>query len=275
MNILILGSEGQIGKPLVKYLVDKEHTVRGWDKINSYTQDLALYENLERLHEDVIWADKVIFLAFEVGGSKYLANADKSYNYIQENVCIMNNVFWALQNTKTPFLFSSSQMSNMHHTNYGFLKDLGERYCRAIGDSAWICRFWNIFGVETCAEEKTHVITDFIKKAREGEIKMISKGEESRQFLHVDDCCKAIETWVDDKWDDNSEFYDITSFEWTTIADVANLIGSLESNVKIIKGDKDDTVQLSIKNPPSEYIKQFWTPQLTLKEGIELVKAKI
>ena len=217
--------------------------------------------------------DKVVFLAFEVGGSKYLATADKDFAYIDENVKLMTNTFNALALTKKPFLFASSQMANMHHTNYGFLKDLGERYTRSLG--GWICRFWNVFGVEECEEEKTHVITDFILNAKEGEIKMRTTGEEMRQFLHTDDCNKALESWVNDEWDDINQYYDITSFEWVSIRDVADTIDALMGPVSLVLGKATDEVQKGIKNSPSEYIRKFWNPTISLEEGIKRVMESI
>jgi nucleoside-diphosphate-sugar epimerase len=52
-----------------------------------------------------------------------------------------------------------------------------------------IVRLWNVYGYETA---RTHVITDFIRMAREGRIDMRTNGKESRQFLYADDCCKCL-----------------------------------------------------------------------------------
>lgn len=270
MNILVLGSEGQIGKPLVVALRKQGHIVKGWDKKNSYSENIGNLLNTNNLINDCLWADKVFFLAFEVGGSKFLENVDKDYSYIEKNVILMEQTFLALRQSDTPFIFTSSQMSNMHHTNYGFLKDLGERYTRSL-DNGWICRFWNVFGVEDCEDEKKHVITDFIEESKTGVINMRTTGEEERQFLHVDDCTDALIQWVDNVWDNQEEYYDITSFQWCSIFDVASYVAYLRGGCEIVIGDKTDKVQLGIRNKPSEYIKQFWTPKISIKEGIHKV----
>jgi nucleoside-diphosphate-sugar epimerase len=268
MRVLVLGSEGQIGKPLCIHLEEQGHHVRHWDKVISKSQNLADPEYYGELCVEMHMADKVIFLAFEVGGSKFLAKADKNFEYIDENVSLMCHTFAALKYTKTPFLFASSQMANMHHTNYGFLKDLGERYTRSLG--GWICRFWNVFGVEECEEEKLHVITDFLLKAQQGKIEMRTTGTESRQFLHTEDCSRALESWVDGEWDDRTQYYDITSFEWVSILDVAKTVQGIVGG-EVVPGEKEDTLQRGIKNPPSEYIRKFWEPDLSLEEGIKMV----
>ena len=273
MKILVLGSEGQIGKPFCKHLTTQGHSVTRWDKVISDEQDLSNSDNYEELCFKMSEVDKVIFLAFEVGGSKFLARADKDFGYIDENVMLMANSFAALAETGKPFLFASSQMANMHHTNYGFLKDLGERYTKSLG--GWICRFWNVFGVEECEEEKTHVITDFILNAKEGSIDMRTTGKEMRQFLHTDDCSKALESWVNDEWDDVDQYYDITSFKWVSIRDIADTIKDIVGPIQINLGKATDEVQKGIKNPPSEYVRKFWEPSLSLREGIQKVMESI
>ena len=273
MRILVLGSEGQIGKPLCKFLAHKGHEVIEWDKENTLKEDLANPKCFRDLILAMQRVDKVIFLAFRVGGSKYLAKVDKEFSNLQENVFLMAHTFKALAITRKPFLFSSSQMANMHHTNYGFLKDLGERYTRSLG--GWICRFWNVYGVEECEEEKTHVITDFIRKAREGNIHMRTTGEEARQFLHVDDCNAAIGTWVDDLWDDSQQYYDITSFKWVSIREVADTIKNLIGDVSITSDNATDQIQKGIRNQPSNYVRRFWEPVISLEEGIAKVARSI
>ena len=45
MKYLILGSEGQIGYSLKKYLVSKGNEVIEFDIVNSFEQDLRLHNN--------------------------------------------------------------------------------------------------------------------------------------------------------------------------------------------------------------------------------------
>lgn len=276
MRILVLGSEGQIGAPLCEHLESKGHEVIRWDMKLSHTHNLTFEESvLELAHRAAAKPiDKVIFLTFNVGGSKYLQNADSKYQYIDDNVSIMRNTFGLLKNLQevqgAEFLFASSQMANMHHTNYGFLKDLGERYTRSLG--GWICRFWNVYGVENCEPDKRHVITDFIDMAEDGAITMRTVGNEQRQFLHTDDCNRAIESWVNGEWDDPTQYYDITSFEWSTIEDVAFTVRRVVNDDAAINyGLDSDQLQGGFKNEPDPYIRKFWQPEISLEDGIRRV----
>jgi nucleoside-diphosphate-sugar epimerase len=273
MRILVLGSEGQIGKPFCQMAEKAGHTIIRFDKKLHYGKyDLSYPIN----HLAPIIAgyepDVVLFLAFEVGGSKFLQKNDKDFDYISENVKLMANTFSDLRFYKKPFLFASSQMANMHHTNYGFLKDLGERYTRSL-DNGYICRFWNVYGYEDPQDPKSHVITDFIEMAATtGEIKMRTTGNEARQFLYTDDCSRVLLHWCENyKEYDRNEYIDITSFEWVTIRDVAEVIStSFKMKATIIPGTNSDTIQREIRNEPSRYLlnKGFWEPQISLKEGI-------
>ena len=266
MNILVLGSEGQIGKPLCSYLESKGHHIQKYDKALEKSMDLSVSQCNRMLYEEMKKADKIIFLAFVVGGSKFMQAKDNSIEYISENVKLMDNTFSMLVKADKPFLFASSQMSNMFNTNYGFLKNLGERYTK-LTTTGWICKFWNVYGPEDPNDIRSHVITDFIHMAKtKGKITMKTNGWEERQFLHALDCSKAIETWVEDKWDDIHKEYDITSFFWNRIVDVATTVQSLIP-CEIETGDEVSLQQ--IKNFPNDYILKFWKPEINLTSGIK------
>jgi len=269
MRILVLGSEGQIGKPLVRLLENRGHEVARWDKVRAISEDLSLPSNDKGIRKAVSNCDAVVFLAFEVGGSKYLEQADGTFDYVAENVGIMFNTFAALSEFNKPFLFASSQMANMHHTNYGFLKDLGERYAKTL-DKGYMCRFWNVFGYEDPEDPKSHVITDFIDMAKKGSIVMRTSGEEQRQFLYTDDCSEAVAHWCENisKYD-TKEYIDITSFEWVSVMDVAKIIQKHIPCSISPKAGVSDNIQRGIKNDPSKYVTQFWAAKLSLEEGIK------
>lgn len=278
-RVLVLGSRGQIGAPLTTHLKERGHKVIEWDKKIGPYRDIADNRNIQNLIADFSASDTVVFLAFSVGGSKFLAKEDKRYPNIEENVRIMANAFLAQHTTETPCLFSSSQMSNMLHTNYGMLKSLGERYCASLHNT-WVCRFWNVYGPEDPTSRKSHVITDFIHKARtKGKVEMLTDGRERRQFLHVDDCTRAITMWIEDpgifpnslyKTENNIELrepIDITSFHWTSVREVGQMVSD-RLGVKCILGPSKDNIQLGIENEPRELIKKIWRPEISLELGI-------
>ena len=265
MKHLILGSAGQIGSHLVKYLQNKGEQVTEYDIITNPRHDLRSSEDY-LLDAYIDACDVVHFLAFDVGGAKYLEKYQNTTPFIWNNMKIMTNVFPMIERYNKPFIFASSQMAEMGYSSYGMLKALGEKMTRDLG--GLVVKFWNVYGYET-NESKSHVITDFIKMAKnEGVIKMRTDGLESRQFLYADDACEALLllSKIYNKLDKDQN-YCITSFEWNRVAEVANIIDVLSScDIKI--GTKQDTTQYNAMNKPDPYIKKYWKPKTSLQEGI-------
>lgn len=284
-RIAVLGSSGQIGRSLVDYLAqrDKElrddgkegYDIHGYDivpgPLTSHVTDLSDWRQFNAYNTDEY--DFIFFLAFNCGGSRYLSEHQHTHDYITSNAGLMVNVFDSLNKTKTPYIFSSSQMSNMTFSSYGLLKLVGEQY--TLAQNGVFVKFWNVYGVESDAA-KSHVITDFIEKAdTTGVIDMLTDGTEERQFLYVDDCCRALETLMLQYDDiDRDKPLHITTFEWNTILDVANIIVSQFPDCQIETSENTDTTQQGLKNEPDPYIKELWTPEVSLEDGIKDIISK-
>lgn len=273
-KILVLGSSGQIGDYLTEYLRKKGHEVSEFDIVNGEEEDLTKIPNIKLMH-DISLADFVFFLAFDVGGSRYLKKYQHTYDFINNNIRLMANVFQYLVEYRKPFVFASSQMSNMGHSPYGVLKKVGELYTQTLGGLT--VKFWNVYGVEKDVE-KSHVITDLIRRGfEEGEFEMLTDGTEERQFLYAEDCCEGLETVMNcyDNFKPTDSLH-ITSFRTDSIKSVAemikgqfNLIGKYD--VKIKPGIAKDSVQMDKRNEADTYITGWWTPKTPLDQGIAKV----
>lgn len=266
MKILILGSEGQIGKPLSKHLIAQGHKVRGFDLNGEKREDLRHRAALDFVLKRY---DFCFFLAFDVGGSTYLAKHQKTKEFLDNNVKIMLHTFMALERFQIPFIFASSQMSNMSHSPYGTLKALGEHYTRALG--GLMVKFWNVYGMER-DQSKTHVITDFIRMAlRDKVVRLRTTGAEERQFLHVEDCCKGLAAVLYNYGTIQRDMpLHITSFQWTPIWQVAELVSNL-CNCRYERGKDEDKIQNGQVNQPDKAIIPLWSPQISLEEGVSRV----
>lgn len=266
MKYLVLGSKGQIGLSLCQYLRAQGHQVVEFDIADGGRYDLRRLYNpgLRRALDD---CDFVYFLAWDVGGSAYLARYQDTYEFMMNNVAIMHNVFECLREAKKPFIFASSQMASMSHSSYGLTKSLAEKITRTL--DGLVVKFWNVYGIEL-DPEKTHVVTDFINKARDKKvIDMRTDGTESRQMLHADDCSRALyvlaqryQTLPKDKE------YHITNFQWSTMLEVAAIIAEHFPGTVIRPAEGKDTVQKDAKNEPDPHILQYWQPEIALREGI-------
>ena len=269
MKYLVLGSAGQIGYPLVNFLKERNYEVLEFDIEDDIFQDLRIDKNyiLEKHIRD---CDFVFFLAFDVGGSRYLSKYQHTFEFLHNNVKLMSNTFELLQKYKKPFIFASSQMSNMSFSPYGIAKAIGERYTDSLNGIT--AKFWNVYGPEKNLE-KSHVITDFILKAKNNkEITMLTDGTEMRQFLHADDCANAllILSKLYNSLDRNKEYH-VANFEWNTVLDVANVISQKFGGIKVMPTESKDLIQKDLRNEPDPYILNFWKPEISLQEGIEKV----
>ena len=277
-RVTILGSSGQIGAYLTEYLRrEDKYDVREFDVVNGEHQDLTIIPNQE-LHRVMMTSDFVFFLAFDVGGSRYLKNNQHTFDFVNNNTRILASVFDLLGRYKVPFIFASSQMSNMSYSPYGVLKRVGELYTQTL--KGLVVKFWNVYGIEKDME-KAHVITDFIRKGfEEGEFEMLTDGTEERQFLYAEDCCEALETIMECYSDFKpTDPLHVTSFNSHSIKYVAdtiqgqfNLLGAdvdkKYMDVKIKPGLAKDSVQMDKRNEADNHILGWWQPKTGLHDGI-------
>ena len=273
MRVAILGSSGQIGAYLTEYLIKKGHLVRQFDIANDIHEDMTHIPN-PFLRNIIMDSDFVFFLAFDVGGSHYLKKYQHTFKFLNNNTRMMANVFGHLEDYKVPFVFASSQMSNMSYSPYGVMKRVGELYTKSL--NGLIVKFWNVYGIEKDME-KAHVITDFIDKGYKTDvIDMMTDGTEAREFLYAEDCCQALETIMEhyDEFTSNDELH-ITTGNHTTILEVAEIIQKLflriGKEVFIKPAESKDEVQKDARNKPDLYITKWWKPKTSLYDGISKV----
>lgn len=257
MKVLVLGSEGIIGTGLTRHLESVGHEVTHWDIKLSPKHDISDIVNIHTLKRAIDDSDFIFFLAYDVGGAKYISNA--GLDFINRNMMIMFNTFNLLEGKR--FIFASSTMYNMNNV-YGTLKYVGEHYTKQLGGLS--VRFWNVYGREE-SSEKSHVIADMIHKWKtKGYIDLMTTGEEERQFLHTDDCAKALTTLMDNYEDVKvtESSVDVTNFEWVKIKDVAKFICDdiRVTDVKITTHDR--------RNEPRDFILRYWKPEIQLRSAI-------
>ena len=274
MKITVLGSSGQIGSYLTEYLKSKNYFVREFDIVNSQDHDMTHIPNVY-LRNAIMDSDFVFFLAFDVGGSHYLKKYQNTFKFINNNTRMMTNVFGYLEQYQVPFIFASSQMSNMSYSPYGVMKRVGELYTKSL--NGLIVKFWNVYGIEKDME-KAHVITDFIHKGfKTGVIDMMTDGTEMRDLLYAEDCCEGLEAIMNNYQDLSSDDeLHITTGIYTSILEIANEIKKLFSNIGkdvIIKpAQSKDEVQRDARNIADPFINErFWQAKTSVQDGLKKV----
>jgi nucleoside-diphosphate-sugar epimerase/glycosyltransferase involved in cell wall biosynthesis len=270
-TFLILGSSGQIGSALAERVKKNGDHVIEFDLVRSPEEDIRVHGNA-RLEAAMKQADFVFFLAFDVGGSRYLKTYQNTYDFVSNNIKIIDRTFDLLHKYRKPFIFASSQMANMSYSSYGLLKSTGEKVTEILGGV--VVKFWNVYGLETDLE-KSHVITDLIiKAATKKEIDLLTDGTEERQFLYADDCCECLLTLMEQYGTIVKDRpLHITNFKWHTVLQVADIIASHFPGSKITPSKQTDEVQKNKRNEPDPYILNYWKPKTELEDGIaEIVK---
>lgn len=251
---LVIGSEGFIGKSLCAFLEKKGEKVVRFDIKRSPREDARTAKI------DFSNIDKIYLLAWDVGGAKYLYKEDAQIGQLEWNLQLLSSIMPQVGASKKPFLFISSQLAEEYDTVYGVTKRLGEVWTKLLGGV--FVRQWNVYGPTEEEGIKSHVVADFIYQAlTTKEIKMLTTGEEKRQFIYIDDVCEAWHKALDE---DIKGIHDVTSFEWVKVLDVANIIANLTS-AKVIPGTK-------VGSTPFTPIKgkiPNWHPKIGLEEGLK------
>ena len=103
MRVTILGSSGQIGAYLTEYLRDKGHEVTEFDKNYSIDHDMTKIPNYQLRHA-IKDSDFVFFLAFDVGGSRYLKKYQHTFKFIDNNARMLAGAFQHLAEYGKPFI---------------------------------------------------------------------------------------------------------------------------------------------------------------------------
>lgn len=94
MRILNLGSSGQVGAYLTEYLRNKGHEVIEFDKNLGPEYDLTTIPN-DLLEASVKDCDFCFFLAFDVGGSRYLKKYQHTFRFLDNNARLIWKCLWS------------------------------------------------------------------------------------------------------------------------------------------------------------------------------------
>jgi len=213
-----------------------------------------------------------IFLACEVGGSKFLENSAENVQQqiILSNIHMFDNVFPWFQERNVPFIFASTYLQKQYSA-YGTIKRLGEIWVRQMPHLGRTARFWNVYGPEPVGL-RSHVLSDWIAACLStGQVMCRTDGHEARQFLHADDAANALVNMMRE-FVNLDPITDISSGVWSTLRDIAGLLSSqMKDSCKISYNQSNVAIKRELVAPLEG--KWFWTErwatQKKLEKGIE------
>lgn len=257
-NYLVLGGSGFIGHDLVFYLKNQGHSVKNFDILENSSDDLRFISipDLEKY-------DACFFLAWDVGGSKYLNDYSTWKNQFRNNLQILTNVLPQLDYAKIRTLFVSSQLAGVSDTPYALTKKMGEIYALK-NQNFIVARQWNVYGSIEENNLKSHVVSDLISQAlKTGEIRLLTTGNEKRKFIHIFDVCTAYEAMINSKL---IGIYDVCGSEYISILEIAKLVAKFTGAIVFPNSKKGFTYKV-------KEINKFpgWQPKVELESGIKLL----
>jgi nucleoside-diphosphate-sugar epimerase len=254
-NILVIGGDGFVGTLFCSYLRASGSEATSFDIKQGDNKDAR------RQIFDFRPYDRVYVLAWDVGGSKYLYEHEAQLRQLDWNLALLTNLLPQLAASGVPFLFVSSQLAEETDTVYGVTKRLGEVWTQLVGGVN--VRLWNVYGALEGMSQRSHVISDFVWQALEtGEIRMMTTGQEMRQFIYKDDVYSALVSALDQNL--TKGLYDVTSFEWVSIRLVADFIAA-ETGARVVPGERIGSTPIT----PIRGRVPGWLPKISLQEGLQ------
>lgn len=257
MRSIVTGGAGFIGSHLVDFLVSSGDDVIIIDSLVSGDKDYVR-EHLEagraRLvsadllgygwQEELDGADRVYHLAADPDVREGSADPDRQLN---NTIIATHRVLEAMRRanvteivfTSTSTVYGEASMiptpedySPMEPVSvYGASKlaceALISAYCHSFSMRSWIFRFANIIG----ARSGHGVITDFIRKLKEnpGELEILGDGKQTKSYLEVRECIRAI-MYVAGHSSDIVNTFNIGSEDWVSVTEIADIL-CLEMNL--------------------------------------------
>ena len=300
---LVTGAGGFIGHHLVKYLLDRGYWVRGVDiKYPEYELspaqefeilDLRRFDNCLIATRNI---DEVYHLAADMGGIGYITafHANIAHNSAMINLHMLEA---ARINAAERFLFSSSacvypmylqkspDVTNLKEEDaypaepeegYGteklFMESMCQYYTEDYGFQTRVVRFHNVYGelgtYEGGKEKAPAALSRKVALATDGdEIEVWGDGQQTRSFMHVDDCVEGIYRIMRS---DYPHPLNLGTDELVTINELVDLVAEISGKRLEKRHDLSKPQGVRGRNSDNSKVREVleWEPQILLRDGL-------
>jgi UDP-glucose 4-epimerase len=298
-TILVTGGCGFIGANLVRHLSGKGYKIKVLDNLSTGEKENLPTADSQLLATDLVigdirdqdivsqaveGADAVVHLAAHTSVTESLDNPKEDWD-INVNGTLKLLEACRLKGIKA-FIFASSnavlgeQPPPVDEMNmpkplspYGASKLAGEALCsayhHAFGLNTVCLRFANCYG--PYSEHKTSVITRFINWTRQDKAFTIyGDGEQTRDFIHVDDVCQAIYLCLATTDQISGEVFQIASGVETSINELANIIKEIVGvSVQILyKPKRSGEIERNYSDITKAKRVLGFEPKIKLRQGL-------
>lgn len=291
-HILVTGGAGFIGANLVRALLEAGYDVTVFDNVSTgrlaYLADLPIRfvegDIMDEAAVDAVVAGHggIVHLAAQTGvpGSLEDPRRDCELNVLGT----LNLLEAARAHDVQRFVFASSNAplgrqpppatedkAPLPISPYGASKLAGEGYCLAYHGS-WglgtvVLRFANLYGPYSA--HKQSVVAKFFKDMMQaGRLTIHGDGQQTRDFIYVDDLCRAIVLALES--DVSGEVFQIATGVETSIAELAALVRAVtEVDVEVAHGPaRRGDIRKNYATVVKARDVLGWEPHVDLYEGV-------
>lgn len=302
-KILVTGGAGFIGSHLITELLKRNYSVTALDNLYSgklenlrqadknpnFTFVKADIRNKTSLKEAFAQADAVVHLAALIDITASVVDPAQTN---EVNVTGTLNVLQTAETCKIKKLVFASSTAVYGDTQtlpinedipvnpispYAASKAAGEAYCQAYakcyGLDIAILRFFNVYGPRNENSPYSGVITKFLKQALNNQgLTVFGDGEQSRDFIHVNDIVEALIHALESKKTDG-EIFNICTGKPTTINHLIQTIRAVtgkELQVTYAPA-RPGEIKFSYGNPNKASKRLKFNAKVNLAEGLNQI----
>ena len=302
-KVLVTGAGGFIGHHLSRYLVERGYQVRGVDIVEPEFEasaaqefevlDLRRWENALKATDGI---DHVYNLAADMGGIGYItaSHAEIAMNNTMINTHMLDA---ARVNGVDRYFYSSSAcvypdyrqnepdiaglkeeevLPAAPEEGYGWEKLYAEKLCQYYtedyGLATRVARFHNAYGplgtFDGGKEKAPAAICRKVALVEDGgEIEVWGDGEQTRSFMHIDDCVEGIYRLMQSG---SSEPMNLGNDRMVTVNELVDIVASAAGKTVIKRHDVTKPQGVRGRNSDNTKLNDLlgWAPSITLEQGM-------
>ncbi len=276
-KILITGSEGFVGKNLIRYLKNYSFQII---ETNDKLFDLKLNESWKQIEK----CDYLIHLA---GKSFVPKSWEEPGRFIENNILLITNALEYCRVNKTKLIFLSSYLygnckkmpikenAPIEATNpYALSKLLSEKLCYFYKNNFQvnniILRVFNLYGP---GQPKEYLLSKITNQVRYENLIKVDDLSPKRDYVYIDDLCSAIVKAINYKGKEH--IFNIGSGKSYSVKEVIDFIQNIYGtslNIKEKKLIRKNEILNTIADINLAKKELEWFPIYDLKEGLKKIK---
>ena len=276
-KILITGSEGFVGKNLIRYLKNYSFQII---EIKDKSFDLKFNESWKQIEK----CDYLIHLA---GKSFVPKSWEEPARFIENNILLITNALEYCRVNKTKLIFLSSYLygnckkmpikenAPIEATNpYALSKLLSEKLCYFYKNNFQvnniILRVFNLYGP---GQPKEYLLSKITNQVRYENLIKVDDLSPKRDYVYIDDLCSAIVKAINYKGKEH--IFNIGSGKSYSVKEVIDFIQNIYGtsfNIKEKKLIRKNEILNTIADINLAKKELEWFPIYDLKEGLKKIK---